>query len=157
MRDFDPVLEAEGLLEDPHGEIEASLAGLGRRFFKAVAEADGLAGDLLKDTRRHFAYTVDFPPPVQTNDAHEEERSRLLLFVEDDLTFRGCKAARAVLAFAAQAAHLDEVGIVDCRDDSVLLLVHREAFRRSQDLWSEKQLGDARIALRSLVAWEQQT
>jgi len=155
--DYDPVLEAEGVLEDPQGEIGAPLAGVGRRFFETVAEVDEVAADLLKDTRRYFEYTAGFSSVGKTNSTREEEELQLLLFTEDDLIYRGCRIARPILALAAETAQVDEVGIVDCRDDSLLLLVHHAAFKSAGTLWSKGELDRARIRLRLLVGWEQQT
>lgn len=157
MLDYDPVLEAESVLEDPQGEIGAPLAGVGRRFFEAVAEVDEVAAGLLKDTRRYFEYTADLSSVGEANGTLAEEELQLLLFIEDDLIYRGCKIASPILALAAATAQVDEVGIVDCRDDSLLLLVHHEAFRSAGTLWSNGELDSARIRLRLLVGWEQQT
>ena len=156
-RHDDVVLEAEGLLEDPDGQIDAPLAGRGRRFFTAITRVDPLAGRLLQETRASFAYTVEPARGWPVRQSHETpEPLRLLLFLDSSLKFDACKVMQPILAYAAAEGGVDEVGVVDIRDNTILLVVHLHPSSATLTTeWSEQQFEEAKTRLRQILGPEE--
>ena len=153
----DAVFEAEGLLEDPEGEIDAPLAGRGRRFFTANARVDPLAGRLLQETRASFAYTVEPARGWPVRQSHETpEPLRLVLFLDGSSMFDACKVMQPILAYAAAESGVDEVGVFDIRDDTLLLVVHLHSSSEALTTeWSEQEFERAKSRLRKIVSSEE--
>jgi hypothetical protein len=145
------VLEAEGILEDPNREIDPVMAGRARLFFNEIPTLDEFAGKLLTPTREAFAYTFSRELSSETNRGTITERLRMLIVVDDPLLFESLRVIQPLVARAAEAAGVDEVGIVDTRDFAILLVLHRDSISPvALECWTGEEIQGAQRQLHTI-------